>query len=138
MNPQEVNSHLLKKNPFSPLKVIHQGTCISIHRQICSTKAQSEFPDHGRITVRKGCRGSKMKGAEEAACKGDIRGCFYSLRRLMRRERQREKERALSSIFLFKHPELPMQTFTQPCTSKDPILHSPKVVIWLIFSPCLQ
>ncbi len=136
----QVDNHLLKQISFFTPKVTHQGICISIHRQICSTKAQSKFQDHRRIRVMKTCRGSEMKGADETACKGDIRGCFYPVCRLMRSERQRERERALSSIyFLFKHLEPHIQSFyTPPCTSKGPILHSPKEVSCRIFSPSLH
>ncbi len=144
----QVDNHLLKLISFFIPKVTHQGICISIHWQICSTKAQSKFQDHRRIRVMKTCRGSEMKGADETACKGDIRGCFYPVCRLMRREKQRERERerALSSIFfLFKHSEPPIQSFSNtqnrpppPCTSKGPILHSPKEVSCCIFSPSLH
>lgn len=99
-----------------PPKVTHQGICISIHQQICSTKAQSKFQDHRRIRVMKSCRGSEMKGADEAACKGDIRGCFYSVCSLMRSKRQRETRREHCQAYFSSSntQNRPYRAFTHP------------------------
>lgn len=110
----QVDNHLLKQISFFTPKVTHQGICISIHRQICSTKAQSKFQDHRRIRVMKTCRGSEMKGADETACKGDIRLFLPCMQTNEERKTKREREHCQAYFSSSNTQNRPYRAFTPP------------------------